>query len=156
MVHPQKLSTASRKNDTCARKKLPTYTGPGLWLRDKKDFLRTLVGACYDTCVLRLTRVRARPYARLSVSRVCTVPCVAAYAVFLVQVCKHRLASARSRAERTETTGNVYIDDRVVLSALQLSDAHVDSSPIEMDKSGDTLSGWRLWVAWTSEKAEFR
>ena len=38
--------------------------------------------SCYDTCVLRLTRVRARPYARLSVSRVCTMSYVTEYAIF--------------------------------------------------------------------------
>ena len=36
----------------------------------------------FDTCVLRLTRVRARPYACLSVSRVCTVSYVAACGTF--------------------------------------------------------------------------
>ena len=48
----------------------------------------------YDTCVLRLTRVRAQPQASKSVaSRVCIVFRVIAHALVLDQVCKHCLAS---------------------------------------------------------------
>ena len=62
------------------------------------DLVRTILklnikNVC-DTCVLWVTRVRARSYAPLSVSRACIVCYVAAYAIFLAQVCMHRLASA--------------------------------------------------------------
>ena len=47
-------------------------------------------------CVLRLARVRARPYARVPVSRVCITFHATAYASFcLAQVCKHRPSRAR-------------------------------------------------------------
>ena len=78
---------------------------------------------------------------------------------------RHLLAALNERSSsvrgptlpRTKTTGNVHTDDFVVFSALQLSDVHVDSSPIGMQrtaalyeffqmrthagKSGSTLSG---------------
>ena len=38
--------------------------------------------SCFHTCVLRLTRVRARPDARMSVSRVCIMFRVASHALF--------------------------------------------------------------------------
>ena len=47
----------------------------------------------HDTGELWLIRDRARPYACMSVSRVCTLFHGAAFAIFLAQVCKHRLAS---------------------------------------------------------------
>ena len=40
--------------------------------------------SCFHTCVLRLTRVRARQYARMSVSRVCIMFRATAYASFSV------------------------------------------------------------------------
>ena len=36
---------------------------------------------------------------------------------------------------RTETIGEVYIDNHVILSVLLLSDVHVDSSPIEVQRA---------------------
>ena len=47
----------------------------------------------YDTCVLRLTRVRAQPQASKSVTRACIVFHAIAYALFQAQFCTHRLAS---------------------------------------------------------------
>ena len=49
------------------------------------------IWSSFYTCVLRLTRVRALSYARLSVSRVCVMYSVAAYAIFLVPPALNRL-----------------------------------------------------------------
>ena len=62
--------------------------------------------------------------------------------------CAHRrqLLAARALNERsllirgltfpcTKTSGDVYIDDLVILSVLQLSVVHVGSSPIEMQRA---------------------
>ena len=47
----------------------------------------------YDSCVLRLTRVRAQPQASKSVTRVCVVFHASAHALVLARACKHRVAS---------------------------------------------------------------
>ena len=46
----------------------------------KKRQPRNVVANAYDTCVLRLTRVRAQPQASISVTRVCIVFHATAYA----------------------------------------------------------------------------
>ena len=61
---------------------------------------------------------------------------VAVNTVVVVESC----ASADPfKAWRTKTTGNAYIDHLVVLSALQLSDVHVDSSHIEIRQRANAL-----------------
>ena len=45
------------------------------------------------------------------------------------------LSFGRPAFPRTKTTGNAYIDDLVVLSVKKLSDVHVESSPIDMQRA---------------------
>ena len=58
-------------------------------LHSSRDLSRDVArGLQYDTCALRLTRVRAQPQASKSVTCVCIVFHATAYALFLVQVCE--------------------------------------------------------------------
>ena len=110
-----------------------------------------------DTCALRLIRDRARPYACMSVSRVCTQFHGAAYAFLLAQVCKHRLASVFTWLS-IGVVGNCLIG---LLIGFALQPGRVPSYPVPVSRTRENtprpepgVRGFGKCICWEANASQ--